>query len=123
MEHIPFTSRFVDNPNLESPREFKKDKDFVAKFMSNDGWKLAHFHLLLEYYKICQQEGLDPIPEAVTRFRERFEAMSNPVGVWLKDAVVCKPETNTGFAEMRRLYTECKRHTMKNQIQRISKTC
>ena len=31
--------------------------------------------------------------------------MSNPVGVWLKGAVVRKPGTNAGFAEMKRLYT------------------
>lgn len=31
--------------------------------------------------------------------------MSNPVGIWLKSAVVRKTGTNAGFAEMKRLYT------------------
>lgn len=105
IEHVTFDSRFVDNPDPKNPREFAKDKDFTTKFMADDGWKLAHFHILLEYYKLYQEKGLQPIPESVTKFRERFEAMSNPVGVWLKSAVVRKPGTNAGFAEMRRLYS------------------
>ena len=94
----------MDNPDPENPREFKKDRDFTDKFLADDAWKLANFHILLEHYKMYQQEGLDPIPAPVTQFRERFEAMSNPVGVWLKTAVIHKPGTNAAFAEMRRLY-------------------
>lgn len=63
IEHITFNAQFVENPDPNDPREFKKDKDFTDNFLADDAWKLAHFHLLLEHYKLYQEEGLQPIPE------------------------------------------------------------
>ena len=82
LEHVEFTSQFVPEPNVDIPNEFLLDKK-ITKLFRREDYKIAIFHTLLQFYRIYEQTGLDPIPKSVLKFRKEFEKDNNPVKEWL----------------------------------------
>jgi P4 family phage/plasmid primase-like protien len=69
LEVVEFKSKFLDNPNLANPLEFKKDMTLSEKM--ND-WREAFMSLLLEHYKIYKQEGII-VPHEIVKYTMEFQ--------------------------------------------------
>jgi P4 family phage/plasmid primase-like protien len=64
----PHNSRFVDKPNPNKENEFEKDRLIPRKIKK---WKNVYASMLIKYYYIYQEEGLNP-PNEVMKFTENF---------------------------------------------------
>ena len=63
-----FQARFVERPDPNNKKEFPRDKDLSSKI---NRWKDVFSSMLVHYYHLYQEEGLNP-PDEVTKFTKQF---------------------------------------------------
>jgi len=99
---IPFESRFVAKRNVTDETEtglveklvqdqdgdqvFEADKTVAEKI--HGPWKMAFMRILLDYYYIWLDEGLDAVPEKIAQFNQEYKASQNVIEKFLSDECV-----------------------------------
>lgn len=97
---VPHDARFVKNP--KKPNEFKRDMHLSRKIVR---WIDIYSSMLIDYYYIYQEEGLDP-PEQVTKFTEQFLRECDAYNEFISDVLVEIEEKNeeNSFISLQALY-------------------
>ena len=84
IRNIRFISRFIDGePNPEIEYEFQKDPTLENKIA---GWKMEFFNLLIEYYKLYQEEGLKE-PIEITKYTDAYKKEDDYYGKFSTDYI------------------------------------
>lgn len=83
-----FVSRFVENPDPENLKngihEFKIDRDLKSKL---DSYKSVFMSILLDYYMVYKQEGLEP-PTPVLQVTKKYENDNNAIKQFVDENIV-----------------------------------
>ena len=91
-----FLARFVENP--VAPNEFKRDKNLSNKLKN---WRHVFASLLVEYFYIYQEEGLNP-PEDVTKFTIQFIKECDSYNEFISDVLIQDESDN--YVTIKNLY-------------------
>jgi len=95
----PHDARFVKNPT--KPNEFKRDLHLSRKIRK---WCDVYATMLVEYYYIYQEEGLNP-PEVVTKFTQQFLRECDAYDEFISDTLVeLEEEAEESFISLQALY-------------------
>lgn len=100
-------ARFVDNPTREN--EHKKDPNLSRKIKT---WKDVYVSILIDYYFIYTEEGLNP-PREVTRFTEQFRKECDAYDEFITDTLVevtdaDEKDSESSYISLMSLYTSFK---------------
>ena len=95
-----YCARFVDNPS--APNEFKRDRTLSNKIKA---WRHVLSSLLVDYFYIYQEEGLNP-PEEVTKFTMQFIKECDAYNEFISDVLVEDGEEN--YVSIKELYSSFK---------------
>ena len=91
-----FLARFVENPVAKN--EFKRDKLLSNKLKA---WKHVFASLLVDYFYIYQEEGLNP-PEEVTKFTMQFIKECDNYNEFISDVLI--EDTDDKYVIIKDLY-------------------
>jgi P4 family phage/plasmid primase-like protien len=104
---VPFTSRFLDNPDPNDPTEFKIDyalKDKLAK------WGPAFFWMLMQYYEETANTlgGTIPEPDVVKRKTQAYRQQNDHISHFQNDKIVKddSPDAYVPLNDMYPVYTQ-----------------
>jgi P4 family phage/plasmid primase-like protien len=91
-----FCARFVDNP--VNKNEFKRDRTLSTKLKA---WKHVFASLLVDYFYIYQEEGLNP-PEEVTKFTMQFIKECDSYNEFISDVLI--EDSAESYVSIKELY-------------------
>jgi P4 family phage/plasmid primase-like protien len=108
----PHDARFVAEP--KKANEFKRDQHLSRKIKK---WLSCFSSMLIEYYYIYQEEGLDP-PEAVTKFTQQFLKECDAYDEFISDVLieVDAEEADESYISLQALYGSFKAWVEDNGI-------
>jgi len=103
-----YCARFVDNPVAKN--EFKRDRTLSNKIKT---WNHVFASMLVEYFYIYQEEGLNP-PEEVTKFTMQFIKECDAYNEFITDVLM--EDDDSSYVSIKDLYASFKDWSEENGI-------
>lgn len=102
-------SKFTNTPNPHNPLEFEKDMTITDQIKN---WHEAFMWILLQYYKIYLQEGLNE-PQEVLKYTAEYQRKQDHVATFIQDRVK-QTDERTDILFFNELFDEYKFYVREN---------
>lgn len=113
----PHDARFVKNPNPDNPNEFVRDIHLSRKIRK---WCDVYATMLVEYYYIYQDEGLNP-PDVVMSFTQQFLKECDAYDEFISDTLI-ETDDEKSFMSLQTLYGTFKHWVEDNGVSTSQKS-
>jgi P4 family phage/plasmid primase-like protien len=100
---VEFTSKFVENPNPNNPREFPLDMELAEKF---DRWAEHFISMIIDHHKHMDPKSIHE-PMEVRIATEGYKKNNDVIGQFVAERLV-KDETCTERLSLNKIYSEFK---------------
>ncbi|KAJ3018212.1 hypothetical protein HKX48_003030 [Thoreauomyces humboldtii] len=95
---------------------FEADKSVMEKI--NGPWKVAFMHMLIHYYYVWLQEGLEHVPEKIAQYNRDYKESQDTAGKFLAEKCQIGPEYKTHSKPLWEAFAEWQK-TEAHQIKQL----
>ncbi|KAJ3134986.1 hypothetical protein HDU90_004311 [Geranomyces variabilis] len=134
---VPFESRFVGKTYKSAAQEmsetvepveylvqdaqgdtvFEADKSVMEKI--NGPWKVAFMHILIQYYYVWLEEGLEDVPDKIAQYNRDYQESQDTVAKFLAEKCQIGPKYKTHSRPLWKAFCEWQK-TEGHQISQVN---
>ena len=115
IRRVEFTSKFMDKPNPNNPREFQIDRELSQKF---ELWRETFMAMLLRYYKRYRAYGLKT-PDIVMEYTNEYQRKNDVFADFCDNYLKKDPEGTVMVTQLFQLFREyCNADNIRKNIKK-----